>query len=428
MNKQQLIVCIYEDSACRRFFPLTCLRPVYTLRPGILELFKRAGQYFPDAQVIFACREQIAPLLSETYPDYPVNIIKRENADVLFVNGRIRNWGNVPELVDSAKHSAVFTTSTNEPAAVLFTSDMMKSLPPVITQHEFQNLFETESENMLSESTTATMYNYCWDIIADVETAIRVDYEYLKPTLASPRNTTIHSGAEFVNEDNIFLGDDVTIFPGAVIDAGHGPVYIGNNVKIESHAAIYGPCFIGANTIVLAGKITGSSIGHTCRVGGEVEESIFHAYVNKYHAGFIGHSYVGQWVNFGAMTTNSDLKNNYSTIRMTVDGEIINTGMIKVGSLIGDHTKFGIGTLLTTGINIGVCCNIFGGTLVTDKEVPSFQWGTSGSFVEYKLEKAIETAEKVAERRNIKLSEREKDMLEKIFLNKIEDTGVLSFM
>jgi len=178
---------------------------------------------------------------------------------------------------------------------------------------------------------------------------------------------------------------------------------------------------------VVAGKVSSSSIGHTCRVGGEVEESVFHSYVNKYHAGFIGHSYVGSWVNFGAMTTNSDLKNNYSGIRVTLNGDLIDTGSIKVGSFIGDHTKFGIGTLLTTGINIGVCCNIFGGTLITDKEVPSFSWGDSSGYQKYDVDKAVATANVTVGRRDVELSDQEESLLRKIADDSTEDEGVIDF-
>ena len=129
-----------------------------------------------------------------------------------------------------------------------------------------------------------------------------------------------------VNPDDVYFDSGTQIRPAAVIDASNGPVYIGCNSRIESHAAVIGPCYIGPNSVVLAGLIAASSIGHTCRVGGEVEESIFHCYVNKYHAGFIGHSYVAPWVNFGAMTTNSDLKNNYSNIRVSLGGEALDTG------------------------------------------------------------------------------------------------------
>ncbi len=421
-----LTVCFYEDETYKHFFPLTLLRPAYALRAGIVPLFRRSERYFSANSVCLMGRNQIAPLLAETIRDYPVNIIKRGGGDVLFLNGRLRDYGDLPKLAGQSTLSAVFT-SNDEVAAVLFKAESLKVIPEIATQKEFQELFGKESADFLHCKTTATMYGYCWDIMADIDSEITADFEHLKASFPLPRNVKVHDGALLVNKDNVFLGDGVEILPQAVIQASKGPVYIGDNVRIEPHASIVGPCFIGPNSVVLAGKVVSSSIGHTCRVGGEVEASIFHAYVNKYHAGFIGHSYVGQWVNFGAMTTNSDLKNNYSNIRLILNEEPVESGSIKVGSFIGDHTKFGIGTLLNTGINIGVCCNIFGGTLVTDKEVSSFSWGSSGKYERYEFEKALETVRKAVERRNSTLSSREASALQVIFNDMLSDDGIISF-
>jgi len=421
-----LTVCFYEDETYKHFFPLTLLRPVYVLRAGIVPLFRRSERYFSAGSVCLVGRNQIAPLLAETFRDYPVNIIKRQEADVLFINGRIRSYGDLPKLASQSTLSAVFTCN-NEVVAVLFKAESLKAFPEIATQKEFQELYRKESSNFLHSRTTATLYRYCWDIMADIGSEITDDFEYLRASFPLPRKVKVHEGAFLVNQDNVFLGDGVEMLSGAVIEASNGPVYIGDNVRIQPHAAVVGPCFIGPNSVVLAGKITGSSIGHTCRIGGEVEESVFQAYVNKYHAGFIGHSYVGQWVNFGAMTTNSDLKNNYSNIRVTLNGELIDSGSIKVGSFIGDHTKFGIGTLLNTGINIGVCCNIFGGTLVTDKEVSSFSWGNSEKYEKYEFEKALETVRKTAERRSYTLSGREASVLQAIFNDLLTDDGIMNF-
>jgi hypothetical protein len=149
--------------------------------------------------------------------------------------------------------------------------------------------------------------------------------------------------------------------------------------------------------------------------------------VNKYHEGFIGHSYVGSWVNFGAMTTNSDLKNNYSNVRVMQNGEEVDTGSIKVGSFIGDFCRFGIGTLLNTGINIGVSSNIFGGTLVSDKEVKPFSWGSTGAYQRYEIEKAIATAETVCGRRDCRFLAQSAELMRAIFEDKISSEGTLEF-
>ena len=140
-----------------------------------------------------------------------------------------------------------------------------------------------------------------------------------------------------------------------VIDAEHGPVYIDEGAEIHPFTRIEGPCYVGKKSILLGAKCReGNSIGPMCRVGGEVEESIIHGYSNKYHDGFLGHAYVGEWVNLGALTTNSDLKNDYSSVSVMLDGHTpIDTGSTKVGSLIGDHTKTSIGTLLNTGAYVG---------------------------------------------------------------------------
>jgi UDP-N-acetylglucosamine diphosphorylase/glucosamine-1-phosphate N-acetyltransferase len=245
--------------------------------------------------------------------------------------------------------------------------------------------------------------------------------------MPAPQNLMIREGAFLVNKDQILFGNNVEIMPGAVIDASKGSVYLGENVRVESHAAVAGPCYIGADSIVLAGKIVASSIGQVCRVGGEVEESVFLSYVNKFHAGFIGHSYIGSWVNFGAMTTNSDLKNNYSTVRVMQRGEMVDTGQIKVGSCVGDHTKFGIGTLLNTGITIGDCCNIFGAGLTSDKEVSSFKWGNTSAWEEHQLAKALETASRSCGRRNVMLSEREIELLRAAYEQKVDRRGAITF-
>ena len=136
-----------------------------------------------------------------------------------------------------------------------------------------------------------------------------------------------------------------------VLDAEHGPIYIDAGAEIHPFTRIEGPCYIGAGSVLFGAKCrAGNSIGPMCRIGGEIEGTIIQGYSNKYHDGFLGHAYVGQWVNLGALTTNSDLKNDYSEVRITLDGQSpIATGSNKVGALIGDHAKTSIGTLLNTG-------------------------------------------------------------------------------
>ncbi len=172
------------------------------------------------------------------------------------------------------------------------------------------------------------------------------------------------------------MGRGAKIHPMVVLDAEHGPIYIDEDAEIQPFSRIEGPCYIGRNSILLGAKCReGNSIGPCCRIGGEVEESIIQGYSNKYHDGFLGHAYVGQWVNLGALTTNSDLKNDYSEVKITLDGRTqLSTGSTKVGALIGDHAKTSIGTLLNTGTCVGAMSVLVAGGRLLPKFIPSFTW------------------------------------------------------
>jgi UDP-N-acetylglucosamine diphosphorylase/glucosamine-1-phosphate N-acetyltransferase len=171
----------------------------------------------------------------------------------------------------------------------------------------------------------------------------------------------------------IHIDPTAEIDPFVVLDARQGPIWIDEGVRVQAFTRIEGPSFIGAGTLLFRANIrAGCSIGPVCRVGGEVEESIFHGYGNKYHDGFVGHSYVCPWVNLGALTSNSDLKNDYSTVKVPVDGLVIETGETKVGCFIGDHTKTALCSLFNTGSAIGVLSQILPGGELLPKHIPSF--------------------------------------------------------
>jgi UDP-N-acetylglucosamine diphosphorylase/glucosamine-1-phosphate N-acetyltransferase len=203
-----------------------------------------------------------------------------------------------------------------------------------------------------------------------------------------------------------------------VIDAEHGPVYIDEDAEIHPFTRIEGPCYIGKKSTLLGAKCReGNSIGPMCRIGGELEESIVHGYSNKYHDGFIGHSYIGEWVNLGALTTNSDLKNDYSTVSLMLDGRHpINTGSAKVGSLIGDHTKTSIGTLFNTGSYVGAMTVLMATGKPLPKFIPSFGWFIEGIVTKgFGKRSLYKTAQVAMERRGCQWSEAEQAMWDAIF-------------
>lgn len=226
----------------------------------------------------------------------------------------------------------------------------------------------------------------------------------------------VYYGAYLLNQPNIFIGEGSAIKSGVVIDAEDGPVYIGKNVKIMPNSVIVGPCFIGDNSIIKIGaKIyQNTSIGDYCKAGGEIEGSIIHSYANKQHDGFLGHSYISPWCNLGADTNTSDLKNNYSNVKVNLNGNEIDTGLMFVGLIMGDHSKTSINTMLNSGTVCGVSSNIFGSGF-PQKNIPSFAWGGSESLVEYNFEKAIEVAKAVTKRRNIEFTSADEKLLKHVF-------------
>lgn len=191
---------------------------------------------------------------------------------------------------------------------------------------------------------------------------------------------------------------------------------IGNNVTVMPNAVIEGPCYIGDHSVIKAGaKIYEStSIGPVCKVGGEVEASIIHGYSNKQHDGFLGHSYIGEWCNLGADTNTSDLKNNYSSVKMNVNGKEVDTGSLFVGLMMGDHSKSGINTMFNTGTTVGVSSNIFGAGF-PPKTIPSFAWVDGQDVQGYRLDKAIEVAKIVMARRKVTMTDSYMALMKYIF-------------
>jgi UDP-N-acetylglucosamine diphosphorylase/glucosamine-1-phosphate N-acetyltransferase len=185
---------------------------------------------------------------------------------------------------------------------------------------------------------------------------------------------------------------------------------------ITAFTRLEGPCYVGPRTQVHGAKIrAGTTLGPDCRIGGEVEASIVQGCTNKYHDGFLGHAYVGEWVNLGAGTQNSDLRNDYGEVRMTVNGRLVNTGRTKVGCYLGDHTKSGLSTLLNTGANIGVFCNLLPTGGLLPKYVPSFTSVWNGALTEnVDLPALLHTAGTVMQRRGQKLTEAQRNLYARV--------------
>ena len=250
----------------------------------------------------------------------------------------------------------------------------------------------------------ARIVNYLWDAIAwNGEEMVR-DYREIAP--AGQIASEIPPGVHLLNRTEITVGKNVRLKPGVVIDAENGPVWIDDRVTVMANAVLEGPLFVGAgSTIKIGAKIyENTTIGPVCKIGGEVEGVIVQGYANKQHDGFLGHAYLGAWVNLGADTNNSDLKNNYGLIKAFVNGRPVDTGQRFLGLMMGDHSKSAINTMFNTGTIVGVNSNIFGAGF-PQKFVPSFSWGGSEQMSAYEYDKALEVARIVTARRKIDFSE-----------------------
>ena len=218
------------------------------------------------------------------------------------------------------------------------------------------------------------------------------------------------SGVHVLGKHRVMLGEGSAVEPGVILDARTGPVCLDRDTRVEGPARITGPLYLSAGSTILGGAVGSSSIGPGCQVRGEVTASVISGYCNKAHDGYLGHSYVGKWVNLGAFTTNSDLKNNYSTVRVPTAGGLVDTGLMKVGCLIGDHAKTGIGTLLSTGSVVGTGSNLFSG-LMSPRYVPPFTWGSGDTLEEYDLDRFLEVVERTMGRRDMPLAEGARTLL-----------------
>ena len=401
-------ICIFEDNRFRQLYPLTLTRPVFDLRCGIFSLKEKLLRRFPHKSVYLLCRKYLGEIVKNQHPDVAINELPDESTKYcLFINGRLLADA---EFLNRLEMDELIYTHKGTIVAALLGAGNRQRL--IVNKHNIVDFKETK--DVQTVEIKANLINYPWDLVHQNSKQIEADFTDLNEGGQSLGN--VSKDAILLNIPNIRIGINSVIKAGAVLDAEHGPIYIGENATIMSNAVIEGPAFMGDNSIFKIGaKIyPGTSIGEWCKVGGEVEETIFHAHSSKQHDGFLGHSYLGQWVNLGADTNNSNLKNNYSSVRLFIDGEFIDSGSQFVGLFMGDHCKSGINTMFNTGTVVGAMSNIYGGGF-PPKNIPSFAWGGSDGFVEHDLEKALETARIVMARRGVEMTADYEKMIRNIF-------------
>ena len=251
------------------------------------------------------------------------------------------------------------------------------------------------------------LIRYPWDIVGGLADRLRGDWKTDDASVEAELDSRVY--AEPL--DQICVGPRSTIHPSAVIDARPGPVYISHDVVVGAAAVIEGPAYIGPGTHVrphayLHGGVAAGPVG---RLGGEIDGCVIHGYSNKQHAGFLGHSYVGSWVNLGAGATNSDLKNTYGNVRVPIGGVEMDTGTMFFGAVIGDHVKVGINATLPTGVVLGFAATV-ASPRALPKWVPSFSWVDEHGIKEGNAAKLLDGACKVMARRDLDMTDSEVEL------------------
>jgi len=251
-----------------------------------------------------------------------------------------------------------------------------------------------------------SLLGHPWDLVAQNPERLRRDLEILWPEDNGP------SGPVRIGGGVLSVAPGAVVEPGVYVDTSAGPVRLSEGVRVSGPARVTGPLFVGPGTKILGGSVGTSTIGPVSIVRGEVADSVLLGYTNKAHDGYIGHALVGRWVNLGAFTTNSDLKNNYGAVSVWTPEGPRDTGLMKVGCFLGDHVKTGIGTVLNTGTVVGAGSNVFGGVMPPN-HVPPFSWGSGAGLVEYRFDRFVQTAERAMARRNQSLTPGVRAVLER---------------
>jgi len=386
-------IILFDNEAREQLLPLTFTRPVGELRVGILTIREKWEKSL-DGKVSFLTQDYLTK-------KYPIHI----EAENFIIDGSVIPTPELAKLVDQL--------DLNE--ALMDGDDFIAAK---VTETQIAHLMNNEAIDALVgvdiEGTPFLKVRRTWDLFRYNKTAIQLDFVALTK---NRKSAPISATNTVINPHQVFLEEGAKV-ECSILNATDGPIYIGKDAEIMEGCMIRGAFTLGDNaTLKMGAKIYGpTTIGPYSKFGGEIKNSVVLGYSNKAHDGYLGNSIIGEWCNLGANTNNSNMKNNYSTVKVWdyETNEYQNSGQQFCGLVMGDHTKTGINTMFNTGTVTGVFTNIFGAGF-PDKFLPSFSWGGVDSSVTYRLEKALDVAEKVYKRRNISFTQVEKELIKAIF-------------
>lgn len=399
---------LFDDDRARDWQPFTLTRPAGELLFGTRTLRGRA-----ESALRLGCLGHLAAPHLATFDERhapPVLALDSAPSDhpLVFLSSRAVLEMR-PDPLDPG----------SDPELLVVGDDVVGCALPVDADPPDPAFFENPSENAPADWSVRELpgrvLSRVWELMT--QNAAQVAEDLVRPRGALSADD-LPDGVHMLGREPLVLGRNVQIEPGVIIDVRDGPIRLDDGSHVHALTRIRGPAYVGPDSVLLGGSFEAVSIGPVCKVHGEMEASVVLGYTNKAHDGFLGHAYLGRWVNLGALTTNSDLKNNYGPVRVQTADGIVDTGENKMGCLLGDHVKTAIGTMLNTGTIIGAGSNIFGDP--PPKYVPPFQWGTGDGAATYDIDKFLQVAETVMNRRDIEFSDDQRELLRRVWRLKTE--------
>ncbi|MFM2309053.1 MAG: hypothetical protein RLY87_1174 [Chloroflexota bacterium] len=410
-------ILMFEDEGYRSLLPLTYTRSAADIRCGIYTLRERLTRMYGHEP--FALTRAY---LADVYGSgrWPLQVLA-SNQPIVLVNSRLVDCACLAQIMDAPIGTMILSDDNNTArgGGTLVAARLSPSLASAVFAYLLEQNAQFAIEELSRFGTVIrqrpTMLNFPWDIIAANADMIHADNglrdrERLVPAVEHPDAALWQMYAP----ERIWVDRSARIEGPVALDARDGVIVIGN-ARIEPFSLIQGPVAIHDGALISGARVRGgTTIGPVCRIGGEIENTVVQGYSNKHHDGFFGHSYLGEWVNVGAMTTTSDLKNTYGTIKVTLDGYgQVDSGRLKLGCFLADHVKLGIGVHLNGGSVVATASNIFG-THFAPKTIPAFTWGGE-RFREFRIDRMIEVARKVMGRRNVTLTAAHEAILHHVF-------------
>src|SRR5919112_4978925 len=402
-------IALFEDSHWQNFEPISLTKATFDIKVGAKSFFEE-HKLTPETLLT---REYLACVTAERHPNCKVNP-SSISSDTVFVNGLIHPGAVSPDRLFNINHTfAITTTSSNRLLLARLNDKDIEYLQNCVTAGKSIDVKKLKVEKLtnLEDQDTQGILSEPWDIISVLENSLATQVSTMK------NETQLGEEIAVTGNNLVALGRNASIEVGTVLDVRYGGIYVGPGAHVAA-SRIVGPAYIdGMAQVKQFATIEASYIGYNCRIGGEVEHSVISDHTNKAHVGFIGHSHVGEWVNIGAMSATSDLKMTYGNIKMNMGKNYkkIDTGQNKMGSFFADMVKTSIGTLIYSGMRIGVSSHLLG---LVAQDVPSFTiYGKSigARNVELMLDSIIETQKKMMRRRNQTMTKAYEQMIKDVF-------------